>query len=151
MSEAGTTAQDHFRSMVKEELAPQLRRMGFRGSGARFELPSDTHWLLLGLQKSTSSTADEVRFTVNLSAVDRQAWAAKYETDAWIGEKPSANVRGPLTTWQRLGILVSGTDTWLSVRANGPTAEVVGTVVDGIRNHGVPWLRAQESSANERR
>ncbi len=137
--------------MVKEELAPQLRRLGFRGSGSRFELPSDTYWLLLGLQKSTSSTADEVRFTVNLSAVDRQAWAAKYQTDAWIGEKPSANLRGPLTAWQRLGILVSGTDTWLSVRANGPTVEVLESVVDAIRDHGVPWLRAQESSANDRR
>jgi hypothetical protein len=124
VSIVGGTAQDRFRSMVRTELAPELRRLGFRGSGAQFELPSATHWLLLGLQRSTSSTADEVRFTVNLSAVDRQAWDTKRETEKWMGVRPSANVLGPVTASKRLGILVWGTDTWFTVQPNRSTKDV---------------------------
>lgn len=37
------TAQEAFIRMLKEEIAPALRRLGFKGSGQRFELRSDTH------------------------------------------------------------------------------------------------------------
>lgn len=136
--------------MVSAELAPELRRLGFRGSGTQFELPSATHWLLLGFQKSTSSTADEVRFTVNLSAVDRQAWATKRETETWMRVRPSANISGPVTTSQRLGILVGGTDTWFSIWPHRSTEVVAGEVLAAIRDHGISWLRAQESSNKPR-
>ncbi|WP_372489800.1 DUF4304 domain-containing protein [Arthrobacter rhizosphaerae] len=136
--------------MVSTELASELRRLGFRGSGVRYELPSATHWLLMGLQRSTSSTADEVRFTVNLSAVDRQAWATKRETEKWMGMRPSANVLGPVTTSKRLGKLVWGADTWFAVRPHSSTKEVASKVRDAIRDEGIPWLRAQESSSRPR-
>ncbi|XAS72002.1 DUF4304 domain-containing protein [Micrococcaceae bacterium Sec5.1] len=150
MSIVGGTAQDHFRSMVRTELAPELRRLGFRGSGAQFELPSASHWLLLGIQRSTSSTADEVRFTVNLSAVDRQAWITKRETEKWMGVRPSANVLGPVTTSMRLGVLIWGTDTWFAIQPNRSTKDVAFEVLDAISDKGISWLRSQESSNESR-
>lgn len=136
--------------MVSTELAPELRRLGFLGSGTQYELPSATHWLLVGLQRSTSSTADEVRFTVNLSAVDREAWATKRETEKWMGMRPSATVLGPVTTSKRLGTLVWGADTWFAVRPHRSTKEVASKVLDAIRDEGISWLRAQESSSKSR-
>jgi Domain of unknown function (DUF4304) len=49
--------------------------MGFKGSGQSFTLPSKTHWVLLGFQKSMTSNAKAVRFTVNLTAASKQAWS----------------------------------------------------------------------------
>src|SRR5439155_1336209 len=56
------TAQEAFTMMVKDEIAPALRELGFKGSGQRFTLPSETHWALLGLQKFTWSDRDRVDF-----------------------------------------------------------------------------------------
>ena len=65
------TAQEAFVKMMKEEIAPALRRLGFKGSGQRYELPSPTHWALLGFQKSAYSDSPEVRFTVNVTIAGR--------------------------------------------------------------------------------
>jgi hypothetical protein len=37
------TALDIFRVMMREEIAAELRRMGFKGSGQSFTLPLETH------------------------------------------------------------------------------------------------------------
>ena len=46
------TAQQAFVSMAKNEIAPRLRELGFKGSGQKFRLPSDTHLLALDFQRS---------------------------------------------------------------------------------------------------
>jgi hypothetical protein len=40
------TALDIFWVMIREKIAPELRRMGFEGSGQSFTLPSETYWVL---------------------------------------------------------------------------------------------------------
>lgn len=81
---------------------------------------------------------------MNLSAVDRQAWATKRETEKWMGMRPSANVLGPVTTSERLGTLAWGADTWFAVRPHRSTKEVASKLLDAIRDEGISWLRAQE-------
>ncbi len=44
---------------VKDLISPALRTMGFKGSGGRYQLPSEDQWALLGFQKSTFSDALE--------------------------------------------------------------------------------------------
>jgi Domain of unknown function (DUF4304) len=55
------TAQEAFTMMVKEQIAPALRELGFKGSGQRFTLPDDEHWALIGLQKFTWSNREAMR------------------------------------------------------------------------------------------
>jgi hypothetical protein len=95
------TALDIFRLMMREEIAPGIRRMGFKGSGQSFISPSETHWVLLGFQKSTTSNANAVRFTVNVTAASKRAWTQARSEHSYLGERPSANISYGDFAWQR--------------------------------------------------
>jgi len=68
------TAQDVFRATMRDEIAPALRELGFKGSGQVYLLPSETHWAMLSFQKSASSDAAGVRFAVNFDVTTKQEW-----------------------------------------------------------------------------
>lgn len=122
----------------------RLRRLGFKGSGARFELPSTTHWLVLGVQKSLSSNATGIRFTVNLKAVSRARWEVVREENSWARDKPDGNSLGG-TDHTRLGLLAFGTDTWWEVDPVEPVDNVVDSIVQLVEAFAVPWLREREA------
>src|SRR5262245_21823215 len=60
------TAQDRFREVLRSSLAPALRDHGFAGSGQDFSRRFGHEWAVVNVQRSRSSSADEVHFTVNL-------------------------------------------------------------------------------------
>lgn len=59
---------------MKNQVAPMLRANRLVGSNGRFSVKSETHWALLGFQKSAYSDRSEIRFTVNLLVVRRDEW-----------------------------------------------------------------------------
>src|SRR5947209_7169681 len=65
------SAQETFKRMMREQVAPQLRALGFKGSGQRFTLPSDSHWALLGFQRSAWGDSRKGKFTINLTVVSK--------------------------------------------------------------------------------
>jgi uncharacterized protein DUF4304 len=137
-----TTALDAFRTMMRDEIGPALRRLGFRGSGRSFVMPSDTHWVLLGFQKSRTSAAGEVRFTVNVTAASRRAWDERRARLDYLPERPSANTfYGPEIWRRRIGLLLpDATDRWWTLRPDEPTASVASQVVDAIRVAALPEI-----------
>jgi hypothetical protein len=54
-------AQETYADLVKGQISPELRVLGFKGSGGRYSLPSSTCWALLSFQKSAYSDATEVQ------------------------------------------------------------------------------------------
>jgi hypothetical protein len=68
--------------MLRDEIAPELRAAGFKGSRQSFDLPSESHWAVLGFQKSAWSDRQRVTFTVNLrgSGVSHQGGICTGET-----------------------------------------------------------------------
>ena len=88
MADRPATAQAAYVEMMRTAIAPQLRALGLRGSSPSFVLPDDDWWLLVGFQKSYYSTADSVRFTVNLTAANKAAWAAGREQEPWRAAPP---------------------------------------------------------------
>ena len=70
--EAGGTAQDGFRLMLRAYVAPALRELGFRRGPSRgaFRCETATHAAEVRFQKSYLSTREEVDFWVNLHASD---------------------------------------------------------------------------------
>jgi len=139
------TAQDVYAALMKDTLAPALRALGLRGSGGRFSLPSDTHWALLGFQRSVWDDRDEIQLTVNLTVLGRAAWASEVAGNPWQAARPNPNHEyGTLASQTRLGLLLpGGTDTWWTVRADEPTDTVTDDVLAAIRDVGIPWLRTQ--------
>jgi len=65
-------AQDLFRIMLRDQVAPELRRLGFKGSGQRYDLRTEGgDFGMLAFQKDAGSTGAYVRFTINLVVVRR--------------------------------------------------------------------------------
>jgi hypothetical protein len=145
-------AQESFKTMLRERVAPALRELGFRGSGQRFVLPSATHWAILGFQRSSESDASRVSFTVNLTVVERAAWETRRVEHPWIGRHPSANVSytaGPgreiPTYWHaRIGELMPARDDhWWKLDSETEVAAAATEVISVIRDHGLPAMREQ--------
>jgi Domain of unknown function (DUF4304) len=139
------TALDIFRKMMREQIAPEPRRMGFKGSGQSFTLPSKTHWVLLGFQKSMTSNAKAVRFTVNLTAASKQAWVHARRDHSYLGEHPGANISYGDFAWQRrIGqLLPDGRDTWWTVATRASVESVRVEVLNAIRTYALPAIEQQ--------
>jgi len=138
------TAQDRYRAMLRDEIAPALRVRGFKGSGTTYLLPDDTHWLQIGFQASRWNSAEQVMFTVNISVVEKLAWVRLARE---FGEKgrpnPNAVYPGEAGVW-RLGPLAFGEDRWWPVLDIPRQSTGVATqVLDAIDRFGLPVLRAR--------
>jgi uncharacterized protein DUF4304 len=137
-----------FATMLRERVAPALREMGFRGSAQNYALPSETHWALLGFQRSMHSDRNTLRFTLNMTVVRRDAWANAYAERAWIGRQPSALVSyaprdGVSGYWHvRVGsLLPQRRDHWWDLDAEGETDKTATEVVAAIRDYVLPAMR----------
>ncbi|MGW4928281.1 DUF4304 domain-containing protein [Agromyces sp. NPDC004153] len=136
------TAQQAFVALVNTGLSPGFRARGWTGSGGKYQLPSESHWVLAGVQKSSFSDRDEVRFTVNLTVVSRADWTEIRERRGGR-EAPNATTHpGSPGHWERLGMLASpdNVDVWWSVSPQSDLAEVAKSVMSTLDEYGTPWL-----------
>jgi hypothetical protein len=138
------TAQAQFADMLRLEIGPGLRSLGFKGSGGRYVLPDDDSWLLVAFQKDRYNRADLARFTVNLTSVDKETWADARATQPWLPEQPSGSTHYPVegTRVIRLGsLLPRGEDRWWAVATSRDTTRVAAEILAAIEGAGLPWLR----------
>ena len=138
------TAQQTFRRMLRDEVAPALRALGMKGSGQHFTLPDPEALLLLAFQRSTDSDAARTSFTVNLASLDRTEY--EQQRAEWWG-RPTATMELPIGRYTRLGFLMpAGQDHWWTVRAGAPTADLAAEVVAAIERYGLPDLRRRDTA-----
>jgi hypothetical protein len=135
-SEGDPTPQQVYDHLMTMTFAPALRAAGLRGSGGRFELPSERYWAQLGFQKSTYSDSAALEFTVNLSVISREVWADQVAAKPHLGKEPKPSTfYGSWAKQVRIGALTpSGEDVWWRLNRGhdpSPVAEqVVSTLVD---------------------
>jgi len=137
------TAQEAFTMMVKEQIAPALRALGFKGSGQRFVLPSEEYWAQIGLQKFTRSNRDFVDFTANVTVVRRDVWEAERAETPYLPKQPAPNIFYGTYAWQeRIGSLLPERDekVW-RVDPDRPTEPVAEEFVAAIRDYALPAMR----------
>lgn len=147
------SAQTLFTAFVRDLLSPALRELGFAGSNGDYSLRSDRCWALLSLQKSVSSTAAEVRFTVNLTVIDKAAWAEARAAWPHLPERPSsANLSyGIGAPAERLGPLApEATDKWWNLARDARSKSIADEVVAMIGRYGLPWLHDQMARQDSR-
>ncbi|MER7763911.1 DUF4304 domain-containing protein [Streptomyces sp. NPDC097619] len=138
-----------FDGMLKGRIAPRLRELGFKGSGAVYLLPDEELWVQLGFQKARGNTADEQRATVNLSVVPKAEWERVRE---WYPRfparpKPGTEYVGSPRSPERIGQVMPGEqgDHWWSFRSDDPAGgeRAAEELLAAIVEHGLPWLRAE--------
>jgi hypothetical protein len=138
------TAQETYREMMKTQIAPPLRALGFKGSGRSYELRSRDYWAMLGFQKSAFSDASQIRFTVNVAVVSRDVWEAARKKWPDLPTRPTANVPQGPEWWRRLGELIhDGQEIWWMVEAGMDTAELAEAVLWAVEDYALPAMHAQ--------
>jgi uncharacterized protein DUF4304 len=137
------TAQEAFTMMVKEQIAPALRALGFKGSGQRFTLPDDEHWAQIGLQKFSWSDRDEVEFTANVTVARRDVWQAERAERPYLPKQPAANIFYGTYAWQtRIGeLLPEGEEKRWRVSPDRPTEPVAAEFVAAVSDYALPAMR----------
>ena len=139
-------AQERFKTVARDRWAPALRDLGFQGSGKVFTLFDQHDWAMLGFQTSTASTSEVAKFTINLMVVGKEDWERERHEHPWYSARPSPNTVAAHRYQQRLGPLTHGHDHWWRLLGDGSNEEeVVSEVINAIRDHAMPALRAEIS------
>jgi hypothetical protein len=126
--------------MMRDEIAPALRELGFKGSGQVYLLPSETHWAMLSFQRSMYSDAKRIRFAVNFDVTTKREWENRRRT-------VSAPAR-PSPSWLHRNTIADqflpggGLQHWWELRVTEPVRPVVDDVVSRIKHEALPAMQA---------
>ncbi|XRQ08664.1 DUF4304 domain-containing protein [Actinomadura welshii] len=107
-------AQVVFKEMLKTQVTPALRELGFKGSGQVYRLEVPDYWAMLGIQRSRSSDARKISFTLNLLCFAMAEWNELRKQAPQLPERPNPNVYyAPEILWQRRRrVHVHGSGVW---------------------------------------
>lgn len=84
-------ARDLFREMLRDQVGPALRDMGFKGSGSNWRLRNEAgDWAVINFQKSAYGSSGRVIFYINLSFV----LEPEREFRAWCEDRALSRVPG---------------------------------------------------------
>lgn len=148
-SGAELSAQGWFRLMVRARLAPGLRGYGFIGSGQTFRASIDDYYAQVTLQQAPVATTRYVRFTADLSVVQRNEWDEQLRVRPYYGARPNPSAAG----WTaRIGELMSVGgfpigELWWELDAGRPFESLADEVVSAVRWYGLPAMMEQIASA----
>jgi len=122
----GTTAQDGYRRILREHVAPALRELGFRGAPSRgnFRYETSTHAAEVRFRKSSGSTRQQVRFWVLLHATEIESEQAYWDR----------SLDDLARDWGHSG-------NWI-IHAGNTIEPVAGEVVHSLRSHAWPAIQA---------
>ena len=127
------TAQDRFKEVLTERVAPWLKQHGFKRRDTTFRREQAGAWQIINFQRSQSSDAREVPFTVNLGV----ALDVLHEEPSW-GEAPMPLGTGA-TSANALGVLRTGEDTG-EHPPTSPNRTTTQDVLDALEQQGLAWL-----------
>lgn len=143
------SAQDAYKVLMRDYIAPRLRELGFKGSGREFWLSSESFWAGIGFQASAWSDKSAVQFTVNVQVVEKDRWAELVASrpDRKYPRRPAANSSyGSRVAWAtRIGELMDGQDHWWSTRGVVDLAALAEEVIREIRDKALPEMRSRIS------
>jgi hypothetical protein len=145
------TAQEVYAQLMKDRIAPLLRTNGLIGSGGRFSLKSETHWALLGFQKSAYSDRSEVRFTVNVLVVRRDEWNELVVREPHHGPNPTPTITYPAPVRnERIGQLTEDrADKWWRINPGQDLGLLMSDLQSDLLESALPWMRQQIAASTQ--
>jgi hypothetical protein len=152
--EAATgTAQDAYKTMLRDHLSPRLRALGFKGSAGAYDWSSQSHWIILGVQASQFSDRDEMRFTLNCQVVRRDVWEEARLENSYVGPKPKPNtMAGNFVWWTRIGrLLPGGEDKWWSLGPSDDAEALATEVACAVQTFALPAMQREVEATSGKR
>lgn len=144
-------AQKKFAELLRAQLSPAFRAMGFKGSGLKYAIDDPNNWVKLTIIKSRGNEADDVQFWVKVVVISRKAWAAVLKKFPEQGPEPSASIdetdfglTKKVAFTKSLGELMGKTnDQGFLIMTDFPASEIdaIATeIIDGVKNFALPAI-----------
>ena len=134
-----------YKRMLRDLVAPALRKMGFKGSGSNYSMNRDDWVISLGFQKSRWSTRATVEFDVNVAVAHpatQAAFKAANEEARALGNAFEMAPSG--SYWDRLSILAPGREQFgWSVGPGNPPDHVAQDVLACVEEYFLPTMIEQ--------
>jgi hypothetical protein len=132
-----------YKILQKEHIGPRLRSLGFRGSSGVYTKPDPAYFIRIGFQKSVYGTRRDVKFTLNISAIEKAGWENARATKDHLPAEPSANTYYGSAHWQRrIGQLMPDRDRepWWELAPGSDVTVVANEVLAVIENVALPAI-----------
>jgi hypothetical protein len=131
--------KDVFKQMMRDEVAPELRRLGFTGSGVNYTLPHPELYLLLHFQAEDADEPGSLMVTINISMMNK----VEYEEgrQSFFPRRPTAASLFPLGRQFRIGALMGHVDKWWEISADQPTETTSSQLVNAVEEFALPELQ----------
>ena len=141
-----TTAQDEYKKLLKDFIGPQLRALGYQGSGNSWRYIDSTsgNLIIFTFQKDKHSTSKEVSFTLNLAVYNADFWNWIQQTfpnpDYSPTRYPSLGYEYYGVIGGRNGSMIPGPNRWWRLVPGDDLEQLAADVVGSIREHIHPVL-----------
>ena len=139
------TTVDDYNAMLKEIIGPRLRELGFRGSSGVYTRPDPAHFIRIRFQKSVYGSRQHVKFTLNVSAINKAQWNRARQEEDYLPKEPSASRYYGHEYWQRrIGQLMpsKGSEPWWELTPDTDAAAVGRDVLSAIETYALPAIEA---------
>jgi hypothetical protein len=140
-------ARDLLKQTTRDQIAPDLRAMGFKGSGQQFRIPNEAgDHAILGFQLWKWNHAELARFTANVSFYGAPEWDSAHAREPWLGKAPTPNTNYSMGWEERIGYLLQPYphDHWWAIAGDPVEARLVARdVVAVVRADVLPQLQAR--------
>lgn len=139
-----SNAVDAYNAMLKDVIGSRLRELGFHGSAGVYTRPDPTHFIRIGFQKSVYGSRQHVKFTLNISAINKAGWERTRAEKGYLPKEPSASRYYGHEHWQRrIGQLMpQGSEPWWELTPNADMTAVARDVLSAIETHALPAIAA---------
>lgn len=145
-SKVPETAQTAFEEMLRTLIAPELRALGFKGSGNSFRMVRGDFKVGIHFQKDRHSTREAVAFDLNVSLSNQavsEAFDAENRQAMRLGREVESAHSGVFNMrLSHFGEAQRPNFPWV-VTVSGSNADVANDVLDSIRNYFLPAVDAE--------
>jgi hypothetical protein len=142
---AHVTAQEVFKTMLRQQIAPGLREMGFKGSGNNYQMSREGYRIQIELQRSKWSTRDSVQFDANVSVRHPPTVELFNEANQTARQQGKAMENLGWNFHPRLSQLARPNTTQFSwvVRPNEPSEPVAHDFIESVRDYFLPVIEEE--------
>ncbi len=156
------TAHDAYRHMLRDELGPRLRALGFTSPDDTttandtpdFRLPIPGHHALIGPHEYWANNPASFQFTINVLVTSHTAWQTfraawqtfraagnDFQGNPWPEEPATSTHYGPTGPWTtRLGQLMGLGDKWWYISPRRPTEPVADEITTAVQHFALPAI-----------
>lgn len=138
-----TRVEEKFDQLIKEGFHELLKPLGFKKKGNNFYLKCNGIGQIVNVQKSMSSTKQDIKFTINIGIFIPEHWLVEYnffnKTIPDYPTEPECSIR------RRIGTIKKQEDIWYNLNADINENDLITEMKRNINDFILPYFNALDN------